>query len=122
MKKIIFLLSACLLSVTIFGQLVIKAEDAIKHVGEKVTVCGKIFSGKFLESAQKQPTLLNMGDKYPNQPLTIVIWGNLRSKLSYKPEERYNDQYVCVTGTIVLFKEKAQIEVTEEAQLTMQVL
>jgi hypothetical protein len=122
MKKLIFLFSVCLLSVTVFGQLVIKPEDAAKHVGEKVTVCGKIYSGKFLENAKKQPTFLNMGDKFPNQPLTVVIWGDLRSKLSYKPEERYADQYVCVTGTIVLYKEKAQIEVTEETQLKFQVL
>ncbi len=122
MKKIIFLLAVSLLSVTGFSQLVIKAEDAIKHVGEKVTVCGKIYGGKFIETAKKQPTLLNMGDKYPNQHLTIVIWGDLRSKLSYKPEERYADQQVCVTGTIVLFKEKAQIEISEEGQLKFQVL
>jgi hypothetical protein len=122
MKKIVLFFAVYLLSITAFAQLVIKPEDAAKHIGENVTVCGKIYGGKFLENAQKQPTFLNMGDKFPNQPLTIVIWGNLRSKMSYKPEERYADQQVCVTGTIVLYKEKAQIEITEEAQLKMQVL
>jgi hypothetical protein len=117
MKKIVLFLAAYLLSITAFAQLAIKPEDAAKHIGEKVTVCGKIYSGKFLENAKKQPTFLNMGDKYPNQPLTIVIWGDLRSKMNYKPEERYADQQVCVTGVIVLYKEKAQIEVIEEAQL-----
>jgi hypothetical protein len=122
MKKITMLFTVFLLSAAVFGQLVIKPEDAAKHIGEKVTVCGKIYGGKFLENAKKQPTLLNMGDKHPNQPFTIVIWGDLRSKLNYKPEERYDNQWVCVTGTVVLYKEKPQIEVAEEGQLKLQEL
>jgi hypothetical protein len=122
MKKVFILIAVWLFSATAFGQLVITPEDAAKHVGEKVTVCGKIYGGKFLENAKKQPTLLNMGDKFPNQLLSIVIWGDLRAKLSYKPEERYTNQQICVTGTITLFKEKVQIEVTEESQMKMQEL
>jgi hypothetical protein len=122
MKKVLFLLAICLFTAPAFSQLVINPEDAAKHVGEKVTVCGKIYGGKFLENAKKQPTFLNMGDKYPGQPLTIVIWGDLRAKLGYKPEERYDGQEICVTGTITLYKEKPQIEVTEEAQIKMRVL
>jgi hypothetical protein len=120
MKKALFFAAVCLLSITAFAQAVIKPEDAAKHVGEKVTVCGKIYGGKFFENGQKQPTLLNMGEKHPNQLLTIVIWGELRAKLSYKPEEYYTGKEICVTGTITLFKEKPQIEVTEEAQVKLQ--
>jgi hypothetical protein len=122
MKKIVSLLLACFFSAGVFAQLVIKAEDVGKHIGEKVTVCGKIYSGKFIENAKNQPTLLNMGEAYPNQLLTIVIGGSLRSKLTYKPEERYANQYVCVTGVIRLYKEKPQIEVIEESDLKFQVL
>jgi hypothetical protein len=117
MKKIAFLLAICCWCGTALGQTVIKPEEASKHVGEKVSVCGKIYGGRFFENGKNQPTLLNMGDKFPNNPLTVVIYGELRAKLGYKPEEKFLDKELCVTGTITLFKEKPQIVIEEAAQL-----
>lgn len=95
----------------------IKPEDAAKHVGQLVTVCGKIFGGKYLESSKGKPTMLNMGAAYPKQPLTIIIWDDLRSKLHYKPEEKWLNKQVCISGKVMMYKGKLEIVIDSEAQI-----
>jgi len=50
-----------------------------------------------------------MGAEYPNQILTIVIWGSARKLFSYKPEEKLKNKSVCITGKIEVFKNKPEI-------------
>jgi hypothetical protein len=102
-----------LFGIACFSQVEIKLEDVSKHVGDSVKVCGKVFSGRYLEQSKGSPTLLNMGAAYPNQLLTIVIWGDLRKEFSKAPEELFMDKDVCVIGRIELFREKPQIVVRE---------
>ena len=100
-----------------FAQLEIKVEDAAKHVGDSVTICTKIFGARYFENSKNAPTLLNAGAKFPDAPLTIVIYGENRAAFKNKPEEYYPEKEICVTGKIVLYKEKPQIVVTSEEQL-----
>jgi hypothetical protein len=62
-----------LLTFSSFAQKEIKIEDVKDHIGDSVKLTAKIYGGKFIESAQGTPTFLNVGDKYPNAPLTLVI-------------------------------------------------
>ena len=39
----------------------ITPDEAAKHIGDTVTVCGKIFGGKYFDRSDKKITLLNMG-------------------------------------------------------------
>ena len=100
-----------------YAQSAIPAAEAAKHVGENTTVCDKVFGGRFLENAKDQPTLLNMGDVYPNNPFTFVIFGENRKKFNYLPEEFLVNKQVCVTGEIKIFHDKPQIIVTDSSQL-----
>ena len=100
-----------------FAQLEIKVEDAAKHVGDSVKICTKIFGARYFENSKNAPTLLNAGAKFPDAPLTIVIYGENRAAFKNKPEEYYPEKEICVTGKIVLYKEKPQIVVTSEEQL-----
>jgi hypothetical protein len=102
-----------------FSQASLPATEAAKHIGEKATVCDKVFGGRFLENANDQPTLLNMGDAYPNNPFTFVIFGADRKKFSYKPEDFLIDKKVCVTGEIKEFHGKPQIVVSDTAQVVI---
>lgn len=117
MKQLVFFLAICCLGGSALGQTVIKPAEASKHVGEKVSVCGKIYGGRFFENGKNQPTLLNMGDKFPNNPLTVVIYGEMRTKLGYKPEEKFLDKELCLIGTVTLYKEKPQIVIEEATQI-----
>ena len=114
MKKIIFVSLIAFASVNAFAQTPIAVKDAAKHVNEKVTICDKIFGGKFLDEARI--TFLNMGADYPNSPLTLVIKGDDRKKFK-TPEEAFKGKQVCVTGTIIMYKGKPEIEITEAEQI-----
>jgi hypothetical protein len=96
---------------------VVTPADAAKLVGKKVTVCGEIFNGKYLEDAKNAPTLLNMGANFPKQPITIVIWPDVRRTMGFKPEEALKHKHICVTGTVERFKGSAQIVIQNRDQL-----
>jgi hypothetical protein len=92
-------------------------EEAAKHVGDSVKVCGKIFGGRFFETSNNAPTLLNMGAAFPASPITIVVYGDLRAKMGYAPEVQLKDKNVCVSGKVTLHKERPQIIIYDAAQL-----
>src|SRR5689334_6505916 len=119
-RSLLFVLLATGISLSAFSQTSIKPEEAIKHVGDSVKVCGKIYGGIYLANSKTQLTLLNMGGNYPNAPLTIVIGPDLRSKLGYQPEVKFKEKDVCVTGKVILYKEKPEIEITDSNQLKEQ--
>ena len=119
MKRAVIFLVISLFGATAFAQEAIRIEDAAKHVGDSVTICTKVFGGRYFENGNRQPTLLNAGAKYPDAPLTIVIFGENRAAFSNKPEEFYTGKEVCVTGRIILFKEKPEIIITTEAQISI---
>lgn len=73
--------------------------EAKNYVGETSTVCGKVASARYAVSSRGQPTFLNLGQPYPNQVFTVVIWGDDRPKFG-KPEIEYENKQVCVTGRI----------------------
>jgi hypothetical protein len=117
MKK--FILLAAILGMTslkMFGQN-IASEDASKNIGKTVTVCGKIFGGRFFEKNEK--TLLNMGGAFPNHMITIVVDGAARKKFGFKPEEFYLNKDICVKGEVKDYKGKPELVVTEIKQITV---
>ena len=116
MKKIYILLFAIAFSQVVSAQ-TFTPDEASKHVGEKVTICGKVFGGRFFETSKNSPTLLNMGAAYPASPLTIMIPGDVRTKLGYAPETELKEKNICVTGEIILYKERPEIIVNDVSQL-----
>jgi len=117
MKHIAICCLGLLSAMAAHAQAPIKAAEAAKHLNEKATVCDSVYGGRWLENANGQPCLLNMGGSYPNNPFTFVIFGESRSKFPYKPEEYLVNKQVCVTGEIKDFRGKPQIIVAEPAQL-----
>ncbi|MEJ8818558.1 hypothetical protein [Lacibacter sp. H407] len=92
-----------------YSQTTIPLEDVSKHIGDSVTVCGKVSGARFLEQAKGTPTFLNIGQVFPNNTLTIVIWSDVRKQFETTPEVLFKDKEVCVTGRIELFRERPQI-------------
>ncbi len=97
---------------------VIGIDEAAKHIGEVVTVCGKAFGGKYF-STKGKTTLINMGAPYPNSTFTLVIFGNDRENFTYKPEEYLTAKSICVTGMIKLYKDRPEIIVSRESQIVV---
>jgi hypothetical protein len=100
------------------AQQELKPEELKDHIGDSVKVKGKIFGVRYFESAKNSPTLINVGGAYPNQVYTIVIFGEVRKKLGFAPEEsKYTGGMAIVTGKVELYKDKPQIVITDPAQL-----
>ncbi len=96
----------------------IPAAQAKDHLGQTATVCGKVVSTRFLESANKQPTFLNFDKPYPDHTFTVVIFGDSRPKFG-KPEQEYLQKDVCVTGAIKDFNGKPEIELADPKQIRL---
>jgi len=90
--------------------------DAINHAGQVATICGRVVSAKYATSANRQPTFLNLDKPYPNHVFTVVIWGSDRAAFPYAPE-LLADRQICVTGTIQVYRGKAEIIVSGPSQI-----
>lgn len=88
----------------------IPALEAAAHVGETATVCDRVASARFLARGRR-PTFLNLGRPYPDQDLTVVIWGEDRGRFAEAPEDAYVDATICVTGRITSYRGTPQIVV-----------
>lgn len=112
------LIAALFLSFSCFAQTEIKLADLNNHIGDSVKLKAKIYGSKYLSNAKGAPTFINLGAAYPNQLLTVVIWQDVREKLSYNPtDEKYIGGMAHVTGRLELFKGKPQIVITNPDQL-----
>ena len=91
----------------------IACDSAKNYVGKNVTVCGKITSA---HTSKEGIMFLNFGDKYPNQTFTVYIPA---SKTDGNTEANFTDKTVCVTGTIKLYKDKPEIQVSDLKQIDL---
>ena len=117
MKKLALVLFIAFASAKAFSQTTIDIKDAAKHIGENVTICSKVFGGKYLD--QSGITFLNVGGNYPDALLSIVIKGDDRKKFKDAPEVAFKDKNVCITGTLIDYKGKPEIAVTDPAQIKL---
>jgi hypothetical protein len=93
----------------------IKPSEAGQHIGNKVTVCGKVRSTRYAFTWKGKPTLLNLDSVDDN--FAIVIWGKHRKNFR-SPDFDYADKQLCVTGKIR--KDKGHLRV--EAQYPTQIV
>ncbi len=119
MKKISATLLSFFLVAVVTAQTSVKLEDVSKHVGDSVTVCGLVADMRYFENSKNKPTLLNIGAKHPDAPLTVVIWENGRALFTSKIEDLMGKN-ICITGRIILYKEKPEIIVEKPEQIVVQ--
>lgn len=119
MKKLAVTLSLIVTVVAAQAQQQISIDSLRQHVGDSVMVCTKIFGGIYLERSNGTPTLLNAGAAYPNSPLTVMIGPDARALFKEAPETFYKDKNVCITGKVILYKDKPEIVVYDEKQIAV---
>lgn len=95
----------------------IPAAEAARHVGERGTVCGEVASTRYAQSANGEPTFLNLERPYPKQIFTALIWGDDRPRFDRPPEEHFRDRRICVTGKIGSYRDVPQIIVRRPDQI-----
>lgn len=83
------------------------------YIGQTVKVCTKIYGTKELSSV----TFLNCGAAYPNSPLTTVIFKTDLPNFKNNPASYYDGKTVCITGKLILYKDKPEIILKNENQI-----
>ena len=110
---ILITLALALFSFCTQAQTIIPAKDALKHLGEKVTICDNVCD----ESLKAFVIVLYLGADRPNQLLTVACraTGKNRSKHFDAP---YKGKEICVTGIVTKGKDsKPVIKVSDPAQI-----
>ena len=103
-------------------QVKIATAEAKAHVGETVTVCGKVVGTritKYVLTTRGHPIVLNLDQPEPNPVFLILTWPSD----SAKPEQAkntYQGKQVCVTGKIVKARGVPQIIAPEPPQIQVQ--
>ena len=119
MRSVIVLLFSLFFVANAKAQTSIKLEEVSKHVGDSVTVCGLVADMRYFENSKNKPTLLNIGAKHPDAPLTVVIWEDARALFTSKVEDLLNKN-ICITGRIILYKDKPEIIIDKPEQIVVQ--
>jgi DNA/RNA endonuclease YhcR with UshA esterase domain len=115
-KKFFFIIIAILGVKLSQSQTVVQLPDISNHIGDSVKVEGKVYSTRYLADSKGSPTLINIGAAYPNQLLTVVIYGDDRKNFTSSPEF-FKDKEVVVTGKVESYRGKPQIIVHDSSQI-----
>jgi len=102
-----------------YGNNKINTLEAKDMIGKQCTVCGKAVSIKFVENGKSNPTYINLDKKFPDQLFTIVIYENVRNKLSYIPEEKLMNKEICISGKVEQYKGVPQIILQNEKAIEL---
>lgn len=119
MRKGLAVFIGLLLLTTVNGQQTVSIDSLNQHIGDSVTVCTKIYGGIFLDRNKDSVTLLNAGGRYPDAPLTVLVGIKARNQFTEAPEVFFKNKEVCITGKIILYKDKPEIIVYDEKQLIL---
>jgi hypothetical protein len=113
----LLLLALLLAPVQLFAAEPLTPEAAKAHVGQSVTVCGKVANTYYSRFVEGKPTFINFGHPYPNHVFSIAIMGADRAKFDNAPEDLFGGKSVCVIGLIEAFDNKPLIVVRDRAQI-----
>jgi len=100
----------------------ISTKEARMHVGETVTVCGKVVStrtSKYKVTSQGRPIILNLDEPEPSSVFLILTWPS-DSPPPRKAEDTYLGKQVCVTGKIVKARDVPQIITPDSSKIQFQ--
>jgi len=115
MKNLLYTVIGVGLSVSAYGQALISAKDAGAHINEKVVINDKIFGGKHFTTSGI--TLLDVGGTHPKELLTLLIKADDRKKFTTAPEVAFKDKMVTIVGTVIDYKGKPEIIITDTTQI-----
>jgi DNA/RNA endonuclease YhcR with UshA esterase domain len=99
---------------TVFAQHKIKAEDAKNYIAQQDTVVGKIFQVKTTDKV----IILDIGDKFPNNPFTAVIFA--KDMKAVGDVSKYEGKTIEVIGVIKKYNGKPQIVVSDANQIKIE--
>jgi DNA/RNA endonuclease YhcR with UshA esterase domain len=94
---------------------VVAAEDAADHVGEYVTVVGRVAD---VFTSDNDNTFLNFGAAHPRQVFSATVFERYAS--GFNDLHRLEGKRVRITGKIRLYQNKPQIILESPSQLKIE--
>jgi hypothetical protein len=94
------------------GPPIVAAEDAADHVGEYVTVVGRVAN---VFTSDNDNTFLNFGAAYPHQVFSATVFERYAS--DFNDLHDLKGRRVRITGKIRLYRNKPQIILESPSQL-----
>lgn len=64
-------------------------------------------------------SLLNIGGKFPNEVITMVVFKNDKPKFEREPVNLFEEKRICVTCKVTLYKGKLHIVVNDPKQVKL---
>lgn len=108
------------LGFTAFSQETITSSRAKDFVGKEVFLVGKVAGSKQMISKSDQPILfINIDKDYPDNEIVVVVFSEVLSKLKFT-ETTLSGKTIKVKGKVGVFKEKPQIILENEVNLTIE--
>lgn len=114
MKNLFIISAIVLLAICkVSAQKIIPAKDAVKHIGEKVTICDKVSS----QSNKAFVVTLFLGGDRPNQLLRVPIRFSDRTKTKGYFDTSFEGKDMCVTGVVQNDRNGPYIRVNNPEQI-----
>jgi hypothetical protein len=92
-------------------------ENAWLYVGKTVIVCGDVVTTSYNPAGQGKPTYLNFSKDYPANPFAAFIWSDDLHLFKHDPQVWYKGKRVCVTGEVIDYKGKPEMNIRDEKQV-----
>ncbi len=100
----------------LFIKTPVKLEEITNYVGDSVLVYGQVISEVHLKEKENYFRLLNIGQAYPDQLLTVVIKDASKNNFPEAPDF-YEGKVVRVRGRVSLYNGKPGITVSKPDQI-----
>ena len=91
-------------------------DSIAKYEGKTITICEKVQS-TYQTKGEHKNVMLSFGKPYPKNTFTVMIFESDLEKFSYNPVEKLNNKTVCITGKVVIYKDKPEIIITKEEDI-----
>ncbi len=117
MKNLFLVLFVCI-GFSAFSQETITASQAKDFVGKEVFLTGKVAGSRLFQRPTGDMLLLNIDKPHPSNDITVVVEGEVISKGKFS-EATLQGKSIKVKGIVSIYKEKPQIKLESEANLTI---
>lgn len=94
-----------------------QADSLWKHVGQRIEIASYIFNTEYFPDYDV--TLLSVGDRSPNQVLTLIIRGDDRNNFKSPPEIYYRNRDVKISGVLQSNNGKLEIPIKSPSQIAI---
>lgn len=93
--------------------------NPVQHIGDTITIKGRIYAGYYLVHVKTKPTFLNIYDSSPTHYMMLRIDSSDRDKFPEPPEKYFLNKNVSVTGLVTDYKGVPLLKISDSSTIMM---